>query len=112
MKIHKDITLERWCGFSLFFQLANVGTDVSRAISWRKKGDFVNSNDAFERAMELLDATIADPKNRGPRRKELLRVRETLKDYFLGDNEYKDTDEAWEQYFYNFCYAAALERGR
>lgn len=112
MRLHTELTEERWHSFSFFFQLANVGTDVSRAIAWRKKGKISDSNAAFERAMELLDATISDSKNRGSRRKELLRVREALKDYFLGDNTYQGTDVAWDQYFYNFCYAAALERGR
>lgn len=112
MRIHTDLTHERWFKFSLFEQLANVGCDVSRIIQWKKKGNIDFSNKAFERALELLDATIADPKNKGPRLKELLRVREALIDYFLYENEYSSTDEQWEKYFYDFSYAAAIARGR
>ena len=41
---------------------------------------------ALERAIELLDLTIADPKNK-KRLKEVLRVREALLDHFIFDNE-------------------------
>jgi hypothetical protein len=62
-------------------------------------------------SLELLYLTINDPKNK-KRLKELLRMRETLIDYFVFDNEYKSTDELWQEYFYCFNYAAALQRGR
>lgn len=110
--IHKDLTPEHWFSFSIFQQLANVGTDVARAIDWKKKNNAEYSMKALERALELLDLTVADLKNRGGRRRELLRVREALVDFLVYDNEYKTSEEFWQEYFYNFNYAAALERGR
>ncbi len=110
--IHTGLTLERWSKFSVFEQLANIGTDIARAFEGRKKQDINYSEKAFERAMELLDLTIADPKNRGTVLKELARVREALKDYFVYDNEYQTTEAFWQQYFYDFNYAAAIQRGR
>ncbi len=59
---HKGLSLERWFKFSLMEQLANVGTDVARALAWRKKNDLENSRLAFERSLELLDLTIEDKK--------------------------------------------------
>lgn len=112
MRIHTDLTLERWFQFSLFEQLANVGTDIARTIQWQKSGKVNYSEKAFERALELLDLTIIDPKNKGGSRKELVRVREALKDYFVYDNEYQTTEEFWQQYFYHFNYAAAIQRGK
>ena len=113
MIIHKELAASgRWQKFSLMEQLANVGTDVARAINGKKKGDLEYSTMAFYSALELLDLTIGDPKNKGHRRKELCRVREVLIDYFLCDNEYGSTDELWHSYFYGFNYAAALQRGR
>jgi hypothetical protein len=91
-------------------QLANVGTDVDRAISWRNRGDMEYSVKAFERALELLDLTISDDKNNKGKRRELLRVREALVDYFIYSNEYNTSDEFWHKYFFAFAYAAALER--
>ena len=112
MKIHKDLSLERWSTFSLLEQLANIGTDIERTIMWKNQGNKEYSDQAFDRALELLDMTIADPKNSGPRRKELLRVREALADHFAFDNEYSTTDEIWQDYFFQFNYAAALAKGR
>lgn len=112
MTIHKDLSPEHWFTFSLFEQLANVGTDVERTIQWKKSGNGEYSQKAFERALELLDLTIADPKHKGGSLKELVRVREVLVDYFVFDNEYGSTDESWQQYFFAFNYAAALKKGR
>lgn len=110
MKHHTDLTQERWNKFSLFMQLANVGCDVSRAIRHRKNGRSVDSSYAFERALELWHLTVADPKNKG-RLRELTKAREAFIDFFMYDNEYNTTEEQWENYFYDFNYAAAIERG-
>ncbi len=111
MIIHKQQAAGRWLEFSLVEQLANVGMDVERTIQWKKKGNEQYSRNAFDRALELLDFTKADPKNR-KRLKELCRVREALVDHFMYDNEYATTDESWQKYFFDFNYAAALQRGR
>ena len=111
MTIHKELAAGRWFELSLIEQLANVGSDVVRTIKWRNKKNSDYSKKAFERALELLDLTAADPKNRY-RLKEILRIREALVDYFLFDNDYSSTDKLWEKYFYNFNYAAALKHGR
>jgi len=110
MIIHKELAAGRWFKFSLVEQLANVGSEIERTIIWKNK-DINLRNKAFERALELLDLTIADPKNR-KRLKEILRVREALADHFVFDNEYNSTDEQWQKYFFQFNYAAALRRGR
>lgn len=108
--IHKGLSPERWFTFSLFEQLANVGMDIERTIQWRNKNSDY-STQAFERALELIDLTIADPKNRN-RLKEICRARYMLVDHFVFDNEYNSTDEQWQNYFYQFNYAAALARGK
>lgn len=94
----------RWFKFSLVEQMANIGSEIGRAINWKKK-DNETSKIFFERGLELLDMTIEDLKNK-KRLKELLRVRETLSDYFYFDNVYKSTDKKWNNYFYAFNYAA------
>ncbi len=110
--IHKGLLESgRWFKFSLEEQLANVGSDVGRALQWRAKGDLEEGMRAFERALELIDFTVADPKNRN-RLREILRAREFFADYFVGDNQYGFTDDAWQDYFYYFGYIAALQRGR
>lgn len=107
---HKRLTPERWNRYTLMEQLANVGADIDRTINWRNKNDSDYSKDAFERVLELLNLTILDPKHSRPTRKELVRTRELLIDYFVYDNIYKTNDKIWHDYFFQFSYAAALER--
>jgi hypothetical protein len=109
--IHKKLAAGRWFDFSLIEQLANIGADIERTIRLKKRGDMQASQQAFERALELIDLTVADPKNR-KRLKEILRAREMLVDYFVYNNEYSSTDEFWQNYFFDFNYAAAIRRGK
>ena len=109
--IHKDLAAGRWFTFSLLMQLANIGTDVERAIRNKRHGRDIDFMHAMERALELFDLTIADPKNK-KRLKELVRARNMFADHYLGINEFAFTDEYWQQYFYDFSYAAAIQRGR
>jgi hypothetical protein len=110
--IHKELAAGRWFTIPFLEQMAHIGGDVERTISWKNRGNLEYSNDAFDRALELLDLTIADPKNKGGRRRELCRVREVLVDYIMYDNQYDSSDEFWQRYFFDFAYAAAIARGR
>ncbi|MEO0185960.1 MAG: hypothetical protein ABIL20_09205 [candidate division WOR-3 bacterium] len=101
---HKELANGRWFEFSFIDQVANIGSEVVRAISWREKNREYSIK-AIERALELLDLTVADKKNRG-RLKELLRLREVLVDYFYFDNQYGSSDKLWHSYFYPFFHAA------
>ena len=105
---HKALAFGRWQKFSLMEQLANVGSEVHRAIIWREKNE-KDSKLAFERALELLDLTIEDSRNRR-RLKELLRLRSALVDFFVGNNEFNSSDKIWENYFYQFNYAANINK--
>lgn len=105
---HRKLANGNWNKISFFEQMANIGSEISRTISWKKKNkDY--SNKAFERALELLVLTIDDTKNRS-RLKELTRLKEVLADYFVFNNEYKSNDDLWQKYFYSFNYAARLDR--
>ena len=108
--VHRDLAAGRALEMPLVEQMANVGSEIERTIAWRGRNER-NSAAAFDRALELLDLTIADPRHRG-RRRELTRVREALADFFAFDNRYGSTDESWRRYFHAFTYAAALRRGR
>ena len=108
---HASLAEGRWQTFSLMEQLANVGSEVERALNWRNKNNPEYSRLAFLRALELLNLTIADPRHR-QRLRELTRLREALLDYFLGDNEFRSTEKSWRGYFHGFAYASALASGR
>jgi hypothetical protein len=106
---HETLAAGRWQAFSLVEQLANVGSEVERALNWLDKHNPEYSRLAFLRALELLNLTIADPRHRH-RLKELTRLREALLDFFLGDNAFSSSEKSWRSYFYGFAYAAALRR--
>lgn len=101
---HTEIE-DRWQTFSIFEQMAHIGAEVGRSVSWRKKGNEKMWHNALYRAMELIELTVEDPKNRNSL-KEILRLREVLTDYFVGDNIYQSSEEGWEKYFYYFNLAA------
>ena len=105
---HRELAAGRWNLLPLAEQMANVGSEIERTVSWKAKGRTDFSGRAFDRAIELLDLTIADAKNRA-RLKELLRVREALADCFVFDNIYQSTPESWQRYFR--CFLTAV-RGK
>ena len=106
---HKELASGRWLSLTLMEQLANVGSEIERTIKWKQKGNSEYSAKAFDRALELLDLTIQDVKNR-LRLKEILRVREALADHFVFENSYKTTETSWQKYFLGFTYAARVRR--
>jgi hypothetical protein len=105
---HKKLANGRWQELSFFEQLANVGSEVERAIKWKNKSNTEYSRMAFERALELLDLTIEHEKNPSHLR-ELSRLREMLADYFAFSNSYQSTDKQWQNYFYSFNFAARIK---
>ncbi|MEK7160991.1 MAG: hypothetical protein AAB724_03105 [Patescibacteria group bacterium] len=103
---HKELAQGRWLELSFFEQMANIGSEVERSIKWRVKNrDYFQA--ATERALELLDLTVDDSRNKS-RLRELLRLREVLVDYFCFDNIYGSTDKKWQNYFWAFNYAARV----
>jgi len=103
---HKQLAANRWYKMTFFEQMANIGSEVGRALNWKQKSP-KDSELAFERVLELLDLTIADAKN-NQRLKELVRLRETLADYFVFDNQYSSSKDSWHNYFYGFNYASRM----
>jgi hypothetical protein len=101
----KELASGRWAEMPLAEQMANVGSEVSRALNWQKKGNNDLSQRAFNRALELLDMTIA-PIKKYSRLRELFRVREALVDFFYGANNFSSSELLWRKYFDHFTYLA------
>ena len=104
---HKDLADGKWFELSLMEQMANIGSEIFRAINWRQKNNIPYGRNAFERALELVDLTINDTKNKN-RLIEITRLREALVDYFVYDNQFYSSDKIWQKYFYYFNYATRV----
>lgn len=101
---HKDLASGRWGQLSFLEQMANIGSEIERALNWQAKANIAYSQKAFERALELLDLTL-DSVTSPARFKELARLREAIADYFVGANQFKSTAASWKKYFLSFAYA-------
>jgi len=108
MAQHADLAAGRWQTLSLMEQLGNVGSEVSRARRWQGKDSQVFDN-AWCRALELLDLTIQDHRWQG-RRKELTRARELLCDALFGGPLYGSDLASLDRYFFPFAVAARSRR--
>ena len=102
--MHKDLAEGRWEKMSLLEQMANIGSEISRALNWKKKNNKEYMDKAVYRALELLSLTLAS-KHSFARYKELARVREAVIDYFYGENIFASSDKLWRSYFDHFGYA-------
>lgn len=100
---HKNLAEGRWSQMPFSEQMANIGSEVGRALNWQAKHNAGHSLKAFERALELLDLTIENVATM-PRIRELTRLREALADYFLSTNQFISTEASWRKYFYNFAF--------
>jgi hypothetical protein len=109
MAQHKELAAGRWHSLTFFEQMAHIGSEIERTIKWIKKGNSEYSTLAFIRALELIDLTITDKKNK-TRLKELTRAREILADHFFFNNSYNTTDQQWSNYFLSFTFAARINK--
>ena len=102
---HKELAAGRWGRMLLPEQMANVGSEVERALGWRAKNHPEYSARAAERALELLDLSL-ESGGGFSRLKEIARLREVIVDYFYGSNQYGSTEGSLRGYFSPFTYAA------
>ena len=106
---HKELASGRWKELSLAEQMANIGSEVGRAMRWRTKGNTEFAQRAAVRALELLDLSL-DAGHSYSQLKELARVREAVVDYLFGSNEFASSEALWRSYFDHFNYAARVDR--
>ena len=107
---HPNLATGRWFTMSIAEQLGNVGSEYERALSWKGRGDTVRFEHAFARLLELLDLTIADPRWRNHRLKELTRAREVICGEFCGESNEPSQSSDLRNYFLYFGILARSER--
>lgn len=98
---HETLAQGRWQTMSLAEQMGNIGSEVHRAATENTD----RALRARDRALELFDLTLADPRWRG-RLREIARSREVFCDAILGGHEYGSAVSDLEKYFDQFALAA------
>lgn len=107
--LHASLAAGRWQEMSLMEQLANIGSEVGRAVRAKSLGNYARLAPALDRCLELLDLTLTDERWRG-RRREVARARELVCDFLVGDNVYASTAESLDAYFLPFMVASRRSR--
>jgi len=103
---HKKLSEGRWYELSLMEQLGNIGSEVLRTARQKGKDEKLFWG-AVERALELFDLTLSDPRWKG-RRREIARAREVFCDTVYGGHLYKSSFSDLVRYFDQFALAARL----
>lgn len=111
MSFFADIKPEKWRDMGTEEQMTNIGSEVIRAIKWKEKKQDKMANEANLRALELFDLTLEISRNFS-KLKEVARARELWLDYFIGENQYKQTREQWEKYFLTFNWWVGVKNNR
>ncbi len=104
---HLESARASWAKFSLVEQMANIGSEVGRAL--RAKDNQTRYWGAVVRALDLFYLTIEDPRWKG-RRREILRVRELFAAAALGSDEFKTSLQDLDRYFDCFIWLARSDR--
>ncbi len=85
---HKNLTQERWNSFAKDKQILNIASELTRSKNWLKKNDKEYMINSLDRALELIDLTVADNKKwHSGSLKELLMLREVLGEFYVGINK-------------------------
>lgn len=103
------MTLEKWNKLRFAEKMANIGSELNRAMHWHKLGEKDNAEKAMARVLELIDLTIFSSEWQ-TRFYELLRLREIICGLFLGKNEFKVSDGQLKKYFLDFALLPRTKR--
>ena len=88
----------RWFAMPVEVQISNIGSEVARALRWKKKGDDEKARNFCNKAIDFWLLSEEDPKNRH-RLNEFNAAVEELRDYFLGSNTFNTTEEVLVRYY-------------
>lgn len=88
----------RWFEMPVWMQISNIGSEVERAIKWKKRGDEKKAANFCNKAIDFWRMSEADPKNKH-RIREFQCAIDELADFFLGENLYQTTEETLTRYY-------------
>lgn len=107
--LHTALAQGGWFALSLAQQFANIGSEIHRLIAADKSHDYARFYSAFDRALELIDLSLSDPRWKTGY-KEIARLREILCGLYFGRNEYDTSLQALDDYFFRFALAVQINK--
>lgn len=93
---------EKWFGYSLNEQLGNILSEISRANNRHKAGEVQSEKASLNRAMTLIDLTLADEKH-ACNMKEIKMLRDIVADKLASGNYYAVSYEDIQNYLLPFA---------
>jgi hypothetical protein len=107
MAIHTNLAAGKWGRITLAEQLANIGSEIERVSHWQRAKDVQQKGLALKRALELIRLTLSDQRWPSHRRKEIVVLRNVVRDTFIGKNRTHTRPKTLEAYFMPFALHAA-----
>jgi len=103
--IHKELAQGQWQKLSLAEQIGNIGSELARAKFWHEKGNIENKKKSLERALELINLTLACIKE-GTQLKEVARMQEVVANLFIESQRYLASFNDLERFYMPFALLA------
>ena len=84
------------------FLMANLGSEVSRILNWKEKGDMEMAKKCLGRAESILEQIVSAPEMKG-RNEEIILLRDVIKDLFRQESAYSINGHQLKEYFLPFA---------
>jgi len=99
--IHQELSNWRWNELSFAEKMWNIWSEVSRALRAKENNNQARLDWALDRMLELFDLTL-NKNLTFSQLKEVARLRESICEYFFGENLYWLDSAFLDKYFYYF----------
>ena len=99
---HPELADGRWAKMPFPLQMGNIGSEVSRAVNSKKRGNTERMEHAAARAIELFEFSIDCNNDNSARLEELCRGKEEFCDYIFGDNTFNTDPARMVRYYDQF----------
>ena len=103
---HPELADGRWSEMSFEEQMGNLGSEISRAVKSKARGDQDRAIHAANRAIELFELSIDCNVQYPGRLKELCVGKEEFCDYVFNDNSFGTDPKMMMRYYDQFALLA------
>lgn len=96
---HPTLANGRWAKMSFAEQMGNLGSEISRALKSKARGNDERMRNAAARAIELFELSIDCNQNDSAKLKELCRGKEIFCDYIYNNNSFHSDPAKIQRYY-------------